>query len=323
MSVSFGRFAEAIYCYYEAIFPGILLSVNVVNIHCSNRCKTSIADLYRSCSSCQYDLCIKCCKEFRDGCLQGSQEEVDEEIVDPGSPYMHGIDNPESGPLRSRSASSSRLRSACSSRLRSKSGTVDKAGDTLYKTSSDSQWEPEKSGRILCPPKTLGGCGKFFLELTCLLKDDHVSDLLVRAEKVLDKCKTLSDSLEQRCSGSDSVSRSGTNEMKFLKAASREGSSDNYLYHPNGLELQAKDLSHFQYHWHKGEPVIVNNVLDLNYGLSWEPKVMLRAFGLNHPTLSDMVFFNCLNLREVSWFLLFCRLSFYDIRLKSFFLLFF
>jgi hypothetical protein len=34
---------------------------------------------------------------------------------------------------------------------------------------------------------------------------------------------------------------------------------------------------HFQCHWSKREPVIVNNVLECSYGLSWEPVVMSRA----------------------------------------------
>ncbi|KAL5177932.1 Lysine-specific demethylase JMJ25 [Glycine soja] len=40
---------------------------------------------------------------------------------------------------------------------------------------------------------------------------------------------------------------------------------------------QYKDLRHFQWHWEKGEPVIVSNVLECTSGLSWEPLVMWRA----------------------------------------------
>ncbi|KAH1226988.1 Lysine-specific demethylase JMJ25 [Glycine max] len=45
---------------------------------------------------------------------------------------------------------------------------------------------------------------------------------------------------------------------------------------------QYKDLRHFQWHWEKGEPVIVSNVLECTSGLSWEPLVMWRA--LRHVT---------------------------------------
>ncbi|KAK1379296.1 hypothetical protein POM88_026040 [Heracleum sosnowskyi] len=37
-----------------------------------NNCKSSIADFHRSCPSCQYDLCLICCREIRNGCLQGA-----------------------------------------------------------------------------------------------------------------------------------------------------------------------------------------------------------------------------------------------------------
>ncbi|KAG4911386.1 hypothetical protein JHK82_043992 [Glycine max] len=48
------------------------------------------------------------------------------------------------------------------------------------------------------------------------------------------------------------------------------------------VDLQYKDLRHFQWHWEKGEPVIVSNVLECTSGLSWEPLVMWRA--LRHVT---------------------------------------
>lgn len=34
---------------------------------------------------------------------------------------------------------------------------------------------------------------------------------------------------------------------------------------------------HFLKHWEKGEPIIVSDVLQLTFGLSWEPLVMWRA----------------------------------------------
>ncbi|XP_074332846.1 lysine-specific demethylase JMJ29-like isoform X2 [Apium graveolens] len=260
-------------------------------IYCDN-CKTSIADFHRSCSSCGYDFCLICCKEFRDGCLQGSQEEVNVEFRDPGSDYMHGEGDPEPRTLRSRSGPGE-----LAEKLTSRSGSSE-----LAETSSDSQWKPHKSGRIPCPPKTFGGCGEGILELKCLLKSDHVSKLLAQAEEISDKYKLFPNSFEQQCSCSNSVSESGSSKMKLLKAASREDSSDNYLYCPNAVALQAEDLSHFQYHWLKGEPVIVNNVLDLTCGLSWEPMVMWRAFrqikNLNHSTLLDVVAIDCLSWCE-------------------------
>ncbi|KAG4970201.1 hypothetical protein JHK82_035897 [Glycine max] len=66
------------------------------------------------------------------------------------------------------------------------------------------------------------------------------------------------------------------------KAASWEDLTDNYLFCSKAVDPQYKDLRHFQWHWEKGEPVIVSNVLECTSGLSWEPLVMWRA--LRHVT---------------------------------------
>nr|GEX70675.1 hypothetical protein [Tanacetum cinerariifolium] len=89
---------------------------------------------------------------------------------------------------------------------------------------------------------------------------------------------------------------------KMRKAASRENSNDNYLYCPRAIDIQAEDLKHFQWHWSKGQPVIVSNVLETTLGLSWEPMVMWRAFRqiaiVNHDTLLDVSALNCLDWCE-------------------------
>lgn len=172
---------------------------------------------------------------------------------------------------------------------------------------STSQWKPLKDGNIPCPPNTFGGCSKGILNLFCLRGNDYVLKLLAGAEELSYKYKFMPETPGQRCSCFDSVSEIGTNKLKSLKAASREDCSDNYLYCPNAVELQAKDLCHFQYHWLKGEPVIVSNVLESTRGLSWEPMVMCRAVrqikNFNRSQLLDVVAINCLNWREVSFFL--------------------
>lgn len=61
------------------------------------------------------------------------------------------------------------------------------------------------------------------------------------------------------------------------KAASRIESSDNYLYSPESVDVVNEELLYFQEHWANGEPIIVRNTLEKTPGLSWEPKVMLRA----------------------------------------------
>ncbi|KAL8090145.1 hypothetical protein AgCh_039568 [Apium graveolens] len=263
-------------------------------MHCDN-CKASIADFHRSCTNCAYNLCLVCCQELRDGCLQGSQEEMNIKILDPGSAYMHG------GNLKSSSGISNET-----------TGEDRHPASTLYiqvkasnedHSRSTSQWKPLKDGNIPCPPNTSGGCSKGILKLLCLRGKDFVLKLLAGAEELSYKYKLITETPGQRCSCFDSVGEIGTNKLKSLKAASREDFSDNYLYCPAAGELQAKDSSHFQYHWLKGEPVIVSNVLESTRGLSWEPMVMCRAVRqikhFNRSQLLDVVAVDCLNWREV------------------------
>nr|KAJ0204614.1 hypothetical protein LSAT_V11C500254190 [Lactuca sativa] len=91
--------------------------------------------------------------------------------------------------------------------------------------------------------------------------------------------------------------------QQLRKAASREDSGDNYLYCPRAIDIKPGDLKDFQWHWSKGEPVIVSNVLETTLGLSWEPMVMLRAFHQMENTkqdkLLDVVALKCLDWSEV------------------------
>ncbi|CAL8990202.1 unnamed protein product [Prunus brigantina] len=55
-----------------------------------NNCKTSIFHFHRSFPSCSYDLWHNCCREIRDGHLQGGGKEVITEYVSRGLYYLHG-----------------------------------------------------------------------------------------------------------------------------------------------------------------------------------------------------------------------------------------
>ena len=87
------------------------------------------------------------------------------------------------------------------------------------------------------------------------------------------------------------------------KAAFHEDSSDKFLYCPRAVDLNHGDLRHFQWHWSKGEPVIVSNVLECTSGLSWEPLVMWRAFrqisNSKYDVVLDVKAVNCLDWCEV------------------------
>nr|KAJ0189179.1 hypothetical protein LSAT_V11C800401530 [Lactuca sativa] len=203
-------------------------------------CKTSIFDLHRSCPSCHYNLCLQCCWELRDGNPQGNKEEVIIEHKDPGPEYLHG--NPKG------------FRKAWK-----KTCYVEKAAEhPAPKEKQTHDWNSLVDGRILCPPKSMGGCVRGILELM------HIKSL---------DSEDMRDMPEKWCT----CSLDG-GDQQLRKAASRENSRDNYLYCPRAIDIQYGDLKHFQWHWSKGEPVIVSNVLETTLGLSWEPMVMWRAF---------------------------------------------
>ncbi|XP_071704152.1 lysine-specific demethylase JMJ25-like [Rutidosis leptorrhynchoides] len=243
-------------------------------------CKTSIVDLHRSCPSCNYDLCLKCCWELRDGNLKGNKEEFIHEFIDAGAEYMHGG---VYKPVRKRETMTAKP-----------------------KEKIKIDWTFLDDGRIPCPPTSMGGCGHGVLELMYVKRDDDVSTLLENAKELLKKHKLEEEDMREMpkewCTCSDSVNENDT-DKQFRKAASRENSNDNYLYCPRAIDIQSGDLKHFQWHWSKGQPVIVSNVLETTLGLSWEPMVMWRAFrqisNVNHDTLLDVSALNCLDWCEV------------------------
>ncbi|XP_042758580.1 lysine-specific demethylase JMJ29 [Lactuca sativa] len=265
----------------ESKIQGSSLSeVRLKKVNCSldermrcDCCKTSIFDLHRSCPSCHYDLCLQCCFELRDGNLQGNKEEVMFEFDNPGFDYLHG-----GKPLKVKKASE----------------------DPAPEEKQNYDWKSLDDGRIPCPPESMGGCGLGILELMHVNQLDSFSELLEKAQKFLKMHKLeddMQDMPEKWCSCSDA------DGQQLRKAASREDSNDNYLYCPHAIDIKPGDLKHFQWHWSKGEPVIVSNVLETTLGLSWEPMVMWRAFrqvmNTKHDKLLDVSAFNCLDWCEV------------------------
>ncbi|KAM7518030.1 hypothetical protein LguiB_016992 [Lonicera macranthoides] len=234
--------------------------------------------IYRSCPQCSYVLCLICCREIREGHLQGGEEEVIMNYVDEGAAYLHGDDE---------------------------YNKISRKSQTLVKPPAF-EWEVLENVSIPCPPETGGGCGQGILELTHIFPHDFVSELLVKVEAIA-KAYKLEDKLEttvQKCSCFSLVHEIGigNGKEKLRRAASREDSSDNYLYCPIAADIQPENLMHFQCHWFKGEPVIVSNVLETTYGLSWEPMVMWRALrqitNTKHSKLLDVNVLSCLDQSE-------------------------
>ncbi|KAL3630282.1 hypothetical protein CASFOL_023266 [Castilleja foliolosa] len=272
-------------------------------IYCDN-CQTSIADFYRSCPKCSYDLCLTCCRELREGRLQGGDKEVIMQYVRCDLEYLHG--DGEIGATSINNEPSPEM------------------------AEIKPKWISAETGNIPCPPPSVGSCGEGFLELNSIFGDDVVCNMLLRAEELASKldieklpitfeentfdsdklrkvaaspkdsednfpyCPTLPKTIEENTFDSDKLHKA---------AASRQDSEDNFLYCPTAKNLQHDDLGHFQHHWSKGEPVIVSDVLETTSGLSWEPMVMWRAFRQkrSHKTelLLDVTAINCLDWCEV------------------------
>ncbi|KAK4594433.1 hypothetical protein RGQ29_018210 [Quercus rubra] len=258
-------------------------------------CRTSIFDFHRSCPRCSFDLCLTCCREIRDGHLQGGEEEVVIEYIDRGFDYLHGGEG-EKVKLPTETSSMDDIK-------------------------SKSEWKANDDSTIPCPPEDMGGCGLGILELKCMFSDSStekkkklkkkpvfseipVSELVRKAEEIA-KTYNLMDvaaARSQFCPCFNSVGEVDLSNNKLRKAASREGSHDNYLYCLGAQDIQHEDLKHFQWHWSRAEPVIVSDVLESASGLSWEPFVMWRAVRqlkhLKHDRLLEVKAIDCLDCCE-------------------------
>ncbi|XP_022726110.1 lysine-specific demethylase JMJ25-like [Durio zibethinus] len=255
-------------------------------VYCNN-CRTSIVDFHRSCPNCNYDLCLTCCREIRDGHLQGGQKEVIVEYADRGLNYLHG-----------------KLQCSMSSGV----GNLEdfpEENNSKEHNAATSGWKANENGSIPCPPKDFGGCGNGLLEVRCMFTEHAVVELTEKAEEIA-KALNLEHVLEfsnQQCPCYNSVGEVDIGNNNLRKAASREGTIDNYLYCPKAKDIQCGDLKHFQRHWANGEPVIVSNVLENTSGLSWEPMVMWRAFrqvtNTKHDQQLEVKALHCLDWSEV------------------------
>ncbi|KAL1195757.1 Lysine-specific demethylase JMJ25 [Cardamine amara subsp. amara] len=238
---------------FEEVKPQSTNCLPYERLYCDT-CKTPIFDLHRSCSSCSFDICLACCLEIRNGKLQACQEDVSWNYTNRGLEYAHG----EEGEIVE---------------------MTDYNLNSKDRMKVPSMLKAMEAGSITC------SCGAGDLELKRILPHDCVSGLVKKVEEAAEASKLL-DSPEtdmERCPCFNSQGDINMANDKRVKAASREGSQDNYLYYPSVRDVQQDDLKHFQHHWVKGEHVVVRNVLQVTPGLSWEPMVMWRAcHQINH-----------------------------------------
>lgn len=256
----------------------------------SNNCRTSIVDFHRSCSNCLYELCLSCCREVREGHPQRASRTVVVDFPHRGEDYMHGGEPTPMATVQ-KIASDVHMEMSCADQL-----------------SPLIEWKANSDGSIPCPPKEMGGCGEFLLDLKCIFSANWLLDLEEKAEEIVRNYESLKVSDECSCFQEGQIDLGNKN---LRKAAYRENSNDNHIYCPTARDIQHGDLDHFQRHWIKGEPVIVRDVLEHTTGLSWEPMVMRRAFReitRCNPDISKSLSVNaieCLSWCEVSSTILF------------------
>ncbi|XP_058749821.1 lysine-specific demethylase JMJ28-like [Vicia villosa] len=216
-----------------------------------NYCHSSILNLHRSCLSCSYSLCLRCCQALS----QGSPfEHINSLVTEIPDKMDVCIDN-ESYPSDDNTISS----------------------DDVTDTSLLSDWTGcnGTTDSVSCPPSELGGCGNTHLDLRCVFPLSWIEEMETKAEEVvcsyevpeiLDKNSSCS-----LCSDKDHK----TNRHKqSQEAARREDSNDNCLFYPTAFAISSDHCEHFQKHWGKGHPVVVRNVLRSRKNLSWDPLVM-------------------------------------------------
>lgn len=237
-----------------------------VSLFDSDNCNTSIVNFHRSCPNpdCSYDLCITCCHEIRQGSEPGGNEANSShhqsvERVNSQAPDSHD----QISPVTVRCDWKNLMSTECMS-------------DMPYNTLD---WRAGVDGRVPCPPKGKGGCGSETLSLRRIFEANLVDQLIQNAEELTTSFQLPDMKFSEGCSSCQTSSAG--NEAKNLevrRAAHRENSHDNFVYCPSAMQLEDNNLQHFQFHWMRGEPVIVRNVLEKSSGLSWEPMVMWRAF---------------------------------------------
>ncbi|CAI9267741.1 unnamed protein product [Lactuca saligna] len=134
-----------------------------------------------------------------------------------------------------------------------------------------SGWKFSIDGSINCPPIYIGGCNEGILELKRIMPVDWVVNMLEKAQEIY-KINTSDDIDIHQTS-----TKCGMCCYDF--EANEENSNGYYLYSLSAKDIQPQqDMQHFQLHWSKGEPIVVNDVLSTSSGLSWEPMVLWRAF---------------------------------------------
>jgi lysine-specific demethylase 3 len=159
------------------------------------------------------------------------------------------------------------------------------------------KWEADPVGLIHCPPSELGGCANHVLELRECFEKDRLTKLEMLALQMSKQLQPYDIISKDTC-----VCSCSANHGNSRKAATRENSTDNCIYSPISDGGKPDDLKHFQKHWVKGEPVIVQGVLKKMSHFNWEPPAMWSEIhGTNSSSeIEKVIAIDCMSCCEVS-----------------------
>ncbi|PHT51881.1 hypothetical protein CQW23_06343 [Capsicum baccatum] len=89
----------------------------------------------------------------------------------------------------------------------------------------------------------MGGCGKGTLNLRCVISDDWISQLLLKAQEIAHKYKLKELYTDSELHNGEN----GTSGGKLRKEAARENSDKNYIFCTAAArDARLADLRHFQ-----------------------------------------------------------------------------
>ncbi|KAL7086922.1 hypothetical protein ACP275_13G033000 [Erythranthe tilingii] len=243
-----------------------------IDLYCS-LCSISIADYHRGCTTCPYVLCLQCCEDLRAGNIRLGAYRMPVKYVDYGLEYRHG------GVKKIGKVSVGGIK------VLRRHTLIDK--DPAKHVEPSKRWVCDENGAIPCPPEDRGGCGESTLELRGLFCGDAISKLIEEAREY----NELPSSIE------------GNSCPKGSEGPNEESSNQYSVYSPNFKQTEdmtREDLMDFQQHWSKGEPIVVQKVIDTDPGLSWEPQAMWASlcYVNRHHKELRMTTTNCLDFSK-------------------------
>ncbi len=227
----------------------------------SDNCRTSIANYFRSCGKCKYQICLSCCQELRRGCERGRiWIESSPNKLNPNGE----IDMPKINGVLS-----------CHPVLRKVVGCTELLS---LKTLLEPDWVSKLTKDV---ENILGEHNTVCLDMDAASPDAkrHWSSNIQGADAA-EFCLNHSTLKDLNVSSHNLVpSVASGGDAGKCSSLPPQGAKYTEIYCPHSRDLKgAAGMQQFQKHWQRGEPVRVKNSHTKATGLSWEPSIMLRAF---------------------------------------------